>query len=90
MRFVLLLVLILSLMTTHLTARGDDWPVDRSAYKPECGVAIAQQGSRLRVRWPIAEGEQGELLLELRAGQTLFEAIGVAATADGPATPIMH
>jgi hypothetical protein len=63
--------------------------VDLSAYKPESGVAVRQQDSRLRVNWPIAAGEQGELLLDLRAGQPLIEEIGIAKAAGAQATPLV-
>ena len=45
--------------TSAAPARGVE--VDRSAYTPECGVAIEQQGDRFLVRWPMDEKEAGRL-----------------------------
>lgn len=90
MRPLFLVAFFVSLTHAQVEARADDVSVDLSAYKPECGVAIVQQDSRLRIRWPMAEGEHGELLLELKAGQPLIESIGIATTADAAATPIVH
>src|SRR5262245_58687663 len=70
-------------------ARGD-MAVDLSAYKPESGVAIRQDDSRLRITWPIAEGEHGVLVLHLKAGEPLIEELGIARAADRPAVPLLR
>jgi len=63
---------------------------DLSAYKPESGVVVRQDGTRLRVTWPMAEGEHGVLLLQLRETEPLIEELGVAKTVDGPSTPLLR
>jgi len=64
--------------------------VDLSAYKPASGVLVRQDGSRLRISWPMTEGEHGVLVLQLRASQPLIEELGIAQTADGQATPLLR
>jgi hypothetical protein len=70
-------------------ARADP-AVDLSAYQPASGVSVRQDGSRLRVTWPMADGEHGILVLQLRANQPLIEELAIARTADGPATPLLR
>jgi hypothetical protein len=63
---------------------------DLSAYQAGSGVAVRQDGTRLRLTWPMAEGEHGVLVLQVRADEPLIEELGVARTADGPATPLLR
>jgi hypothetical protein len=88
MRHLRLLLLLFSLSCSQ--AEAGEIAVDLSAYKPESGVAVRRQGTRLYVNWPMADGEQGELVLDLGAGQPLIEEIGIAAAAGAQATPIMR
>jgi hypothetical protein len=67
-----------------------DIVVDTSAYKPGCGVAVRQDDTALRLTWPIADGEHGVLVLQLRAKEPLIEELGLAKTADGKATPLLR
>jgi hypothetical protein len=67
-----------------------DVAVDLSAYKAASGVAVRKDGTALRVAWPMADGEHGVLVLQLRAGQPLIEELGVAKVANGPATPLLR
>ena len=67
-----------------------DVAVDLSGHKPESGVAVRQDDGRLRVTWPMAEGEYGVLVLQLRAREPLIEELGIAKTADGPVTPLLR
>lgn len=72
------------------SAATADIVADLSAYRPASGVAVRQDGSRLSLRWPMAEGEHGNLVLELKAKEPLIAELGVARTADGPATPLLQ
>src|SRR5438874_7827653 len=67
-----------------------DVAVDLSGHKPESGVVIRQDDSRLRLTWPMAEGEFGVLVLQLRAREPLIEEMGIAKTADGPSVPLLR
>jgi hypothetical protein len=67
-----------------------DLVVDLSAYQPACGVAVRQDSSRLRVAWPMADGEYGILILQLRPKQPLIEELGIAKTANGQAAPLVR
>jgi hypothetical protein len=71
-------------------ARAQPPAVDLSAHDPGSGVAVRQDGTRLRLTWPLAAGEHGVLVLQLRPEEPLIEELGVAATADGPATPLLR
>ena len=68
----------------------DGVAVDVSAYRPASGVAVRQEGTQLRIRWPIVDGEHGVLVLQLRADQPLIEELGIAKKADGPSTPLLR
>jgi hypothetical protein len=69
---------------------GSDVRVDLSAHKRESGVAVRQDGNRLRITWPLAEGQHGALTLQLAAKEPLIEELGIAKTADGPVTPLLQ
>ena len=56
---------------------GDDVRVDLSAHKRESGVAVRQDGARLRITWPLAEGQHGALTLQLGAKEPLIEELGI-------------
>ena len=64
--------------------------VDLASYQPRCGVAVRREGTRLRLAWPIAQGEHGVLALQLRPGKPLIEELGVAGAAGAPATPLLR
>jgi hypothetical protein len=64
--------------------------VDLSGYQPASGIAVRQQDTRLYLRWPLAKDEHGVLVLQLRAKEPLIEELGIAATADGPAAPLLR
>src|SRR5215472_4160964 len=64
--------------------------VDLAGYQPRCGVAVRQEGTRLRLAWPIAEGEHGVLVLQLRPKAPLIEELGIAGAAGAPATPLLR
>jgi hypothetical protein len=72
------------------TARAEPPAVDLSAHDPGSGVAVRQDGTRLRVTWPMATGEHGVLVLQLRPDEPLLDELGIAAAADGPATPLLR
>jgi len=64
-------------------------PVDQSGYDPSCGVAIRRDGSRLRAVWPIAEGEDGVLVLQLATDQPLVDELAIART-GATETPLLR
>jgi hypothetical protein len=64
-------------------------PVDRSGYRSECGVGVEVEGPRISVSWPIADGEHGRLVLDLRRGEALFENLGMSPTPQGEVVPIL-
>jgi hypothetical protein len=63
---------------------------DFSGYKPASGVAIHQNGTLLELRWPIAKGEHGRLVLQLQPKQPLIEEMGISQTATGKAVPLLQ
>jgi hypothetical protein len=67
-----------------------DIGVDLSGYRSASGVAVRPDGTRLRVAWPIAPGEEGILILQLRTNQPLIDELGIAQTAGGLATPLLE
>jgi hypothetical protein len=89
-----LLVLFVGLLGSMAVARAQptrgDLAVDLSAYQPASGVAIRQDDSRLRITWPMAEGEHGVLVLQLQEKQPLIEELGIARAADRPALPLLR
>ena len=64
--------------------------VDLTGFKPTSGVSVRQDGTRLRIAWPMAEGEFGVLLLQLQAKQPLIEEMGIAKSADGTAVNLLQ
>lgn len=53
-------------------------PVDLSGYRESSQVAVRHESSRLSISWPISNGEQGRLSLDLRAGARLIATLGIA------------
>jgi hypothetical protein len=82
--------LFISLATAQAQPPTEDVAVDFSAYRTSSGVAIRQDSTRLRVTWPMAEGEHGLLLLQLQANQPLIEEMAIAKSADGPIAPLLR
>src|SRR5208282_3884141 len=65
--------------------------VDFSGYRPAAsGVAVQQKDTRLYLRWLMAEGEYGSLVLQLDSKEPLIEELGIAGTADRPAVPLLR
>src|SRR5262249_24607193 len=64
--------------------------VDFSAYQPASGVTVRQDDTRLRLTWPMADGEQGVLVLQLRAKEPLIEELGIARAGGGPVPPLLR
>jgi hypothetical protein len=89
-RLHLLLVGLLTCSAAQSAARADDVAVDLADYKPGSSVVVRQDGTRLRLAWPAAEGEHGVLVLQLRPGEPLIEVLGLAGTADGPTAPLLR
>ena len=88
-RFTQSAMLIAPLLAVCQLAQADV-AVDLTAYEPTSGVAIRQEGSRLHVRWPLAETEHGALILEFQPNQPLIAELGIAQTADGAAVPLVR
>jgi hypothetical protein len=88
--FVLLLGLLGSVSAARAQPSRGAIAVDLTAYKPESGVALRQDDSRLRITWPITEGEHGLLVLQLNEKEPLIEELGIAPAADRPATPLLR
>jgi hypothetical protein len=63
--------------------------VDLSGHKAESGVVVRQDGDRLRLTWPIAEGEFGVLVLKLRPHEPLVEELGLAKTTGGTSVALL-
>lgn len=64
--------------------------VDQTNYSPQCGVLVRKEGAKLLVRWPTGTQEYGELALHLRGGQPLISRLGIAATAEAQAVPLVQ
>src|SRR5262249_20538865 len=86
----LLAGLVSSLAAPPAPPAAADLAVDLSAYKAACGVAVRQDGTRLRISWPMADGEHGVLTLQLRPKQALIEELGIAKTAKGQVAPLLR
>jgi hypothetical protein len=71
-------------------AAAKDVTRDLSAYTPQCGVDVKQDGDRLHVAWPMAEKEYGRLTLDLRPGQPVIESLAIAAGAAEAGRPLFQ
>ncbi len=81
---------VLALASGPATLQAADVVVDVSAYRPAPGVTVRQDGTLLRLRWPIAERELGVLALQLRPGRPLIEELGIAHTDSGVEVPLLR
>src|SRR5205823_6238046 len=88
MNRVLLTIVASALVMTSARA-SEEIPVDLSGYDPSCGVDDRRDGPRLTVAWPIAPGEFGRLVLDLRPGRPLIERLGVGEDAAGPVRELL-
>jgi len=79
--------LTLALASAYASARE---VVDRSGYDPGCGVAVESDHERLTVRWPLENGEVGQVVLDLRDGKPLFESMAIAAKQREPFRPVLR
>ena len=86
----MLLAAWLGLMAAPSPQQAAEPAVDFSAYRKESGVSVRQEGGRLHLRWPLAEGTDGVLVLNLRAEQPLVEQIAIAAPANAASTPLLR
>jgi hypothetical protein len=80
----------LVIAATGRAAEPTGIPADLSAYHRECGVAVRQDGAKLRFAWPQAENERGALVLNLSVKAPLIEELRIAKTVDGPSIPILR
>ena len=67
-------------------------PVDLSAYRADCGIAVSNEGDRVTLRWPVArdQAEFGELVLDLRPEKPLIRAVGIARDAGAVARSVLQ
>jgi hypothetical protein len=86
--FHIALAVVASLAATPAFA-ADNVAVDLAAYKPASGVTVRQDGSRLRLAWPIADGEHGVVVIQLQPGRPLIEELGIARTAEGDSVTLL-
>jgi hypothetical protein len=68
---------------------ASDSAANPSASWKDTGVLVRQDHSRVRLRWPLAHGADGVLVLDLRADQPLIEQLGIAP-ANTEATPLLR
>src|SRR5262245_38594431 len=71
-------------------AQAQDAIVDLKGYSRACGVEVRSEGEKLRIAWPMADGEAGRLTLDLRAGQPLIETLGIATDADATLVALLQ
>src|SRR5579875_2545417 len=66
--------------------RAADPTVDLSGYRADCGIAVQQVGSELKLSWrsPSFGERPGQLVLDLRSGRPLIRSMGVSPTAGLP------
>jgi hypothetical protein len=66
--------------------------VDLALYRADCGVAVTKEGDRLTLRWPMAQdaADAGEIVLDLRPGQPLFDSVGIASRSGAAARPVLR
>jgi hypothetical protein len=62
---------------------------DLSGYDPRSGVSVSQADGRLRLEWPIGEGERGAMSLRMDEEGPLIEQFAVAPE-GGPFTPVLR
>ena len=72
---------------TPAASPGESVPVDLSRYHQGSGVTISHHDALLRLTWPMAQGEYGVLVLQLRRSEPMIEELGVAGSADDATTP---
>jgi hypothetical protein len=77
-----------STVQAQLSTRGV--VADLVGHNNKSGVIVSQDDTRLRLAWPIADGEHGVLVLQLRDSEPLIEELGIARTADGPSAPVLR
>src|SRR5271157_5012010 len=80
--------LTLAFACSHASAR--DVVVDLSGYDPGCGVVVERDQETLTARWPLENGEVGQLVLDLRDGKPLFENFPIAAQVGEPLRPVLR
>jgi hypothetical protein len=71
------------------SAVAADPVVDMSAHHADSGVAVRHIGDQLQLSWPLADGT-GQLDLDLRPGQPLIRAMGIAGKADETPHPLLE
>ena len=72
------------------TRADDGVPVDLTGYRPDCGVAVVHREGRLSVAWPIAAGEAGRLVIDLRLDRPRIESLGIGKDLAGEAVAIVE
>jgi hypothetical protein len=80
----------LSLVATALPAPAADVVVDFSGYKPDTGVEVRRDAEKLSARWPIAEGQRGQLVLDLSQTRPLIESLGFQNGSGAQPAPLLR
>ena len=83
---------ILFVSVASLVARAEALDVDLSGYRADSGVTVQHRDGRLRVSWELERRRdlenRGHLVLDLRPGRPLIEAMGIAFGA--PMVPLLE
>jgi len=69
-----------------MPGRRKSSPSTCATITPECGVRITTEDQAktglLKVEWPLAEGETGQLLLDTRPGKPLLASMGIVVAGE--------
>ena len=72
------------------TIQARDIDVDLSRYKAESGVTAVRGDQRLTIGWPMGGEETGQLVINLRAGEPLFQSLEVSPRPGASFQPILQ
>jgi hypothetical protein len=79
----------LSTASPALLASARGIVVDRSAYDPACGVSVEIADQKVTLRWPLGDGEIGQLVVDLGERKPLFESLAIAVRQGEPFRPVL-
>ena len=65
-------------------------PIDLAAYRAESGVMIRQDGTRMRLEWPIENRDRGVLVLQLAPEAPLIDSLALARDSDDSASAVIQ
>ncbi|MEO6808283.1 MAG: hypothetical protein ABI353_04140, partial [Isosphaeraceae bacterium] len=76
------------------SAQGRPIAVDLTGFDPACGVEVESidhpEGMRLRINWPISDGEAGRFVPGANANAPLFERMIAARPNQGNPAPLLQ